>query len=87
MTEGRTTGLDVRQLRPQGRPCSRCAKRSTRSVTGLCWACRPVPEVCRDIDETILVSGLGRFTEWQALTLAQRIADAIDSRPSEGQNR
>lgn len=88
MTEHKTARLNNGQPRPSSRMCSRCDKRMTRSLKGVCWACRPVPVVDRNDDErTIFVTGLGRFTERQALALAERISDEIDSLPRKGQNR
>ena len=58
------------------RPCRQCGQYETRSLTGLCWACRPAPTVWRDGD-SVHVSGLGRLTHDNALTLAHRLADEL----------
>ena len=56
------------------RKCTVCQKHSTRANAGICYRCKPVPDVSGDGD-MVYIDGLGHMTTGQALKLAHAIAD------------
>lgn len=57
-------------------PCIDCRQRKTRSLTGLCYQCKPTPDVRLD-GEKVYIDGLGHMTTDKALRLAHAIADVL----------
>jgi hypothetical protein len=57
-------------------PCIQCRKQKTRSLTRLCYVCKPLPDVRLDGDK-VYVDGLGHLTTDKALRLAWAIADLL----------
>lgn len=65
-------------------PCRACHDRLTYSTSGLCWECRPAPQVQRMDATTIYIGGLGQLPVDTALQLAHAIADASAVTPEGG---
>ena len=48
-----------------------------RSATGMCWCCRPEPNVHLEFDGNISIDGFGKLSIDKALRLAHKIIDTV----------